>query len=309
MAVFKKVAETCSVLVTGVLVPSTGSAETETKSVVNENSSSEVCVEGDVAGLGKKTEEVVRDVETANLDGGETQEHVECMKTNLPQFEVKSEIESMCKENYELSSTVVNLSLEASVEVEAKITDDQTTRMEEVDNIGTKPVDGELQAAADLNKSEQYEKIEFDKYLVEEKVEETELEVKKEVIDNTELIDARKEDVAVENEVASTDQVVTSNFGDVLKSYLLEVSAEWLSDQSTLGILHQELSHKFAILSLNSPVGAQALLHFDRVWVTDHPMVEEFGWKGLFRSSEQGVRVNARKVGGFENFDYQVIDI
>merc|ERR1719186_2508665 len=265
VSVFKKVAETCSVLVSSAMVPSASSAET----VMNENSSSEVCVKGDVAGLGKKTEEMVNDVKTANLEGGEFQGRVEGMKTNLPPFEVKSEIESMCKENYEISSTAVNPSLEASVEVEAKLTNDESTTMEEeeVVIIGTKTIHGELKVAADLNNTGQSEKIEFDKDTdVEEKVEEIEFQVKKEVIDNPVLIDGRKDNFAVENEIVSNDEVVASNVEDVLKSDLLEVSTEWLSDQNTLGTLYKELSHKFAILSLNSPVGAKALLHFDRVW-------------------------------------------
>ena len=62
-------------------------------------------------------------------------------------------------------------------------------------------------------------------------------------------------------------------------------------------------SAQFVIISLDFPAGTKALLHCDRLWLADQVLSV---WKGL---TEQVVTVNARRVEGFEEFDYQVIVI
>merc|ERR1712192_31885 len=69
---------------------------------------------------------------------------------------------------------------------------------------------------------------------------------------------------------------------------------EFLTEQTTSGILEQQLSTKFAILTLDSPAGTKALLHCGRLLVD----------KGMVPG--QVLRVSARRVEGFEEFDYQV---
>ena len=70
---------------------------------------------------------------------------------------------------------------------------------------------------------------------------------------------------------------------DLTKEVLESILPETLSDQVTVGTLSQELSQKFAIVTLNCPVGTKALLHCGRVWVTDHPMRSKEGAE-LFNS-------------------------
>jgi hypothetical protein len=76
---------------------------------------------------------------------------------------------------------------------------------------------------------------------------------------------------------------------------------KFLTDQTSTGTLSQQLNAQFAITSLDLPAGTKALLHFDRLLLSDQAMSVQ---EGL---TEQVVRVNARRVEGFEEFDYQVI--
>jgi len=73
-----------------------------------------------------------------------------------------------------------------------------------------------------------------------------------------------------------------------------------LTYKSTTGTLNQQLSAQFAIISLDFPAGTKALLHCDRLWLADQAMSL---WDGL---TEQVLKINARRVEGFEEFDYQV---
>ena len=144
-----------------------------------------------------------------------------------------------------------------------------------------------------------------------------EVHVKEEVID-----EAHEPDVGVKIEVPCKNtneesQIVTQmkedsqmkedyDETDMVTEEASMILPELLRDQDTRGVLHHELGPKFAILSLDYPAGTKALLHCDRMWVTDHPMLGGFGWEVLTLPAEQGVRVNARRVRGFEEFDYQV---
>ena len=76
---------------------------------------------------------------------------------------------------------------------------------------------------------------------------------------------------------------------------------EFLTDQTTSGTLDQQLSAQFAIISLDFPSGTKALLHCDRLWWADQAMSV---WD---RVTDKVVRVSARRVEGFEEFDYQVL--
>ena len=76
---------------------------------------------------------------------------------------------------------------------------------------------------------------------------------------------------------------------------------KFLTDQTSTGTLSQQLNAQFAIISLDLPAGTKALLHFDRLLLSDQAMSVR---EGL---TEQVVRVNARRVEGFEEFDYQVL--
>jgi len=307
VAVFMKVAESCSVLVSEELIPSnTGSDETSgtngTNSVMNNSSTVD---EGDLDN---------NHVETVDLNcskfAGEIEKEVEIVEIILPRLKVKSEngLENLgCHDKIEISSTVVNSSPEVTVEEEPKVKLPDDPRMEdlEVGKMDKPTVVGDLNPADDLSKTESSDEIgnddksdvkidksgcgfDKDKFGIEENAEESEVQVKKE--------EFGQETTNVEH-VFKTDLVVEDTSPPL---------PELLSDQNTLGTLYQELGHKFAILALDSPVGVKALLQIDRIWVTDHPMFEGVGWEVLSRPSEQGIRVNARKVAGFQEFDYQV---
>jgi len=105
-----------------------------------------------------------------------------------------------------------------------------------------------------------------------------------------------------------------SNVKEDLTTDILALSyPESLFDNVTLGTMSQALSQEFAIVTLNCPVGTKALLHCDRVWVTDKPMRmmegAESDWEELTKASTpglEGIRINARKVQGFDKFEYQV---
>merc|ERR1719318_574659 len=75
---------------------------------------------------------------------------------------------------------------------------------------------------------------------------------------------------------------------------------KFLTDQTSSGNLEQQLSSQFVILSLDFPVGTKALLHCDRLLLADQDMSV---WD---RVAGQVLRVSARRVEGFEEFDYQV---
>jgi len=69
---------------------------------------------------------------------------------------------------------------------------------------------------------------------------------------------------------------------------------EFLTDQTNSGTLEQQLGSQFFILTLDYPAGTKALLHCDKL-LGDQGMV-----------SGQVLKVSARRVQGFEEFDYQV---
>ena len=79
---------------------------------------------------------------------------------------------------------------------------------------------------------------------------------------------------------------------------------EHLTDQTTSAVVFQKLDEKMAIFTLDYPAGTKALLHMDRLWLPGyHDMKESPGFEGMV---DKQVRINARRVEGYEEFDYQV---
>merc|ERR1712142_336990 len=77
---------------------------------------------------------------------------------------------------------------------------------------------------------------------------------------------------------------------------------ECLSAQSTSGTLETQLDDKMAILTLDKPAGRKALLHRSKLWLSNREMKEIRGWEDV---SEKKIKIDARRVEGFEEFDYQ----
>lgn len=78
---------------------------------------------------------------------------------------------------------------------------------------------------------------------------------------------------------------------------------ECLSAQSTCGTLETQLDDKMAILTLDKPAGTKALLHRSKLWLSNREMEKIRGWEDV---SVKKIKVDARRVEGFEEFDYQV---
>ena len=78
---------------------------------------------------------------------------------------------------------------------------------------------------------------------------------------------------------------------------------ECLTDDSTSGSLVTQLDEKTAILSLNYPAGTKALLYWDSLWLSSQDVTGISGWEELVGTE---IKVNARRVEGYEEFDYQV---
>ena len=76
-------------------------------------------------------------------------------------------------------------------------------------------------------------------------------------------------------------------------------------DHVTSGQLDRTVNDLYAVVRLNEPAGARAVLHYDRVWVDDHQIFG--GWRVLNYGWFQDLRINARriKVTGL-NVEYQV---
>ena len=81
------------------------------------------------------------------------------------------------------------------------------------------------------------------------------------------------------------------------------IREELIKDYEVTGELAEEKSMKFAIVSMSN--GKKALLETDRVWINDKP---KFGqWRALHLSYFKKMSINARKIEGFADFEYQVI--
>jgi len=82
------------------------------------------------------------------------------------------------------------------------------------------------------------------------------------------------------------------------------VLPELLCAKSTTGRLMRELDEKMAIVSLDSPCNTKALLHWNRLWRSSKEVEEISRWKD---TAEKILKMSARRVEGYDDFDYQAI--
>merc|ERR1719209_1156286 len=80
---------------------------------------------------------------------------------------------------------------------------------------------------------------------------------------------------------------------------------ESLTDQFTNVFVVNQLDEKMAIFTLDYPAGTKALLHRDRLWLSGDKDME--GTSDFKCVEEKQIRINARRVEGYEEFDYQVV--
>jgi len=83
------------------------------------------------------------------------------------------------------------------------------------------------------------------------------------------------------------------------------VLPESLTDQLTSTIVVNQLDEKMAIFTLDYPAGTKALLHRDRLWLSGDKDME--GTSDFKCVEEKQIKINARRVEGYEEFDYQVM--
>eukprot|EP00092_Neocalanus_flemingeri_P031428 GFUD01034134.1.p1 GENE.GFUD01034134.1~~GFUD01034134.1.p1 ORF type:complete len:720 (+),score=233.20 GFUD01034134.1:76-2160(+) len=326
LAVFKKVSESCEVLLSGVLVAASGSgqqSEEASRSTGTEASDMKGTIETQVVGDGDEEEEKTQETklhheDSMNLNDTENvavdviKEQIEvnsvrvskvCQKTNEDLISAKANPRLRTIEMEEVNAIeyarIYGYDVKPVV-TELKKEDNQIVKTEETGNL---EVEKEAEVENNFVLNDNVDTIEVECVVKEEAIEKGGLESDTSKDQVTSLIEVDAGGTSVGNKIEESLNKDTTK--TCLNSDDVSLP-ELLIDQHTCGTLDRELSLKLAILSLSSPAGAKALLHSDRMWVTDHPMFGGFGWEVLTWPAEQGIRVNARRVTGFEEFDYQV---
>ena len=76
------------------------------------------------------------------------------------------------------------------------------------------------------------------------------------------------------------------------------------SKHSDNEVVIHKLDEKMVIFTLDYPAGTKALLYRDRLWLPGNQDMEES--PGLEAMVDKQVTIHARRVEGYEEFDYQV---
>jgi len=290
--VFKTVGESCKVLITRRVVPDSvgvGDAivtQVDTDCIVLEeevDDGVDVLMEEDVS------RKITKEQNTESNGVRKLKEETnECKETLLSQVEIKDAIEETNLLEKEEDTVVIEIT---------KASDGIKNELSETVCANSSDFDAD-QATCKIEESVIVEKNVSE--LVElalQSGEECSTEVN---VGGLELVSEDKEmkDSGKENFVTMKE-----NPASVDSSVLPEI----LSDASTIGTLTQVLGDNYAIFTLDSPAGARALLHKDRVWHRDRAVGGGAGWEELTVQEEERVRVRARRIRGIEEFDYQVI--
>ena len=110
-------------------------------------------------------------------------------------------------------------------------------------------------------------------------------------------------DLVKNNEESLRPEEICSTNASSCSSQVL-VLPERLTDQTTSAIILNKLDEKMVIFTLDYPAGTKALLHRDRLWLPGNQDMEES--PGLEAMVDKQVTIHARRVEGYEEFDYQV---